>query len=345
MLVFDLAWLGEVARDQPPDLVLPRGVKDEVEERLFARRLDLFAGNELVFFDTISVYFTGEGERRWERGARATTGGRTAIRWCKEWLGIPSGAGLLGRGAPRLAIPEFGYRDGRRYDSVELGGDPLPGAVPEVSLLPLVEVFVLDSNTLGEQQRKLEDGTDEPQLRWLADALERSRAPWKVVVLHHPTVAPTRCRWLWFGCRGADAVLRTELEPILRAARPMSCSRPTSTSTPGWSRGLASAPSSSGGKKPDRLRPDSRTVDRPDRGAFSHFVIVEATRERFAFRVVDTEGRTRGQGAFGPDEPAESPRAHGPPLRADRRTGAHPETIASPSWPHGYHGPHARQST
>ena len=56
-----MAWLGEVARDQPPDAPLPRGVKDEVEERLFARKQDLFAGSELVFFDTTSVYFTGEG--------------------------------------------------------------------------------------------------------------------------------------------------------------------------------------------------------------------------------------------------------------------------------------------
>lgn len=59
-----MAWLGEVFPGQDPGLVLPRGVKDQVEERLFARRRDLFGATELVFFDTTSVYFTGRGGKR-----------------------------------------------------------------------------------------------------------------------------------------------------------------------------------------------------------------------------------------------------------------------------------------
>lgn len=39
----------------------PRCVKDEVEEALFARGRDLFSSLELVFFDTTSIYFEGEG--------------------------------------------------------------------------------------------------------------------------------------------------------------------------------------------------------------------------------------------------------------------------------------------
>ena len=58
-----MAWLGELFPDQAPETVRPRGVKDLVEEKLFARRRDLFAGSELVFFDTTSLYFTGEGGR------------------------------------------------------------------------------------------------------------------------------------------------------------------------------------------------------------------------------------------------------------------------------------------
>jgi len=39
----------------------PRCVKDAIEERLFARRRDLFTGLDLVFFDTTSIYFEGAG--------------------------------------------------------------------------------------------------------------------------------------------------------------------------------------------------------------------------------------------------------------------------------------------
>jgi transposase len=35
--------------------------KDRIEAALFARRRDLFSELELVFFDTISIYFEGEG--------------------------------------------------------------------------------------------------------------------------------------------------------------------------------------------------------------------------------------------------------------------------------------------
>ena len=39
----------------------PRCVKDRVEEDLFAHRRDLFTDLQLVFFDTTSIYFEGEG--------------------------------------------------------------------------------------------------------------------------------------------------------------------------------------------------------------------------------------------------------------------------------------------
>ena len=39
----------------------PRCVKDVIEEKLFERRKDLFTGLSLVFFDTTSIYFEGEG--------------------------------------------------------------------------------------------------------------------------------------------------------------------------------------------------------------------------------------------------------------------------------------------
>ncbi len=52
-----MAWLGETIEETDR----PRTVKDLVEERLFARRRDLFTSLELVFLDTTSIYFEGEG--------------------------------------------------------------------------------------------------------------------------------------------------------------------------------------------------------------------------------------------------------------------------------------------
>ena len=46
----------------------PRCTKDVVEERLFARRRDLFTDLQMVFFDTTSIYFEGEGGAIGERG-------------------------------------------------------------------------------------------------------------------------------------------------------------------------------------------------------------------------------------------------------------------------------------
>jgi transposase len=59
-----MAWLGEQLPE--PEQAgrtpfSPRCVKDEIEERLFARRRDLFSNLELVFFDTTSIYFEGRG--------------------------------------------------------------------------------------------------------------------------------------------------------------------------------------------------------------------------------------------------------------------------------------------
>ena len=59
-----MAWLGEVLpKDQQTGATpfAPRAIKDLIEEDLFARRRDLFSGLDLVFFDTTSIYFQGEG--------------------------------------------------------------------------------------------------------------------------------------------------------------------------------------------------------------------------------------------------------------------------------------------
>ena len=59
-----MAWLGEVLpKDQQDGATpfAPRTNKDRIEEALFARRRDLFSDLEIVFFDTTSIYFEGEG--------------------------------------------------------------------------------------------------------------------------------------------------------------------------------------------------------------------------------------------------------------------------------------------
>lgn len=59
-----MAWLGEelCADDQEgATLFAPRCVKDLIEEELFRSRQDLFSSLDMVFFDTTSIYFEGEG--------------------------------------------------------------------------------------------------------------------------------------------------------------------------------------------------------------------------------------------------------------------------------------------
>jgi hypothetical protein len=59
-----MAWLGsELAMTDECGATrfTPRCVKDVVEERLFARRRSLFTSLDMVFFDTTSIYFEGEG--------------------------------------------------------------------------------------------------------------------------------------------------------------------------------------------------------------------------------------------------------------------------------------------
>ena len=59
-----MGWLGEPtgagSNGTAPELP-PRTTKDRIEELLFARRRDLFTTLSVLFFDTTSIYFEGEG--------------------------------------------------------------------------------------------------------------------------------------------------------------------------------------------------------------------------------------------------------------------------------------------
>jgi Transposase DDE domain len=56
-----MAWLGEEVAPADQGALAPRCVKDLVEERLFERRRDLFSDLSVVFMDTTSLSFEGEG--------------------------------------------------------------------------------------------------------------------------------------------------------------------------------------------------------------------------------------------------------------------------------------------
>ena len=58
-----MAWLGEELDEDHQETAthVPRSVKDLIEEQLFDRRRDLFTDLSLVFLDTTTLYFTGEG--------------------------------------------------------------------------------------------------------------------------------------------------------------------------------------------------------------------------------------------------------------------------------------------
>ena len=56
-----MAWLGERSIQIGSDPLTARCRKDRIEEELFLRRSDLFSTLEVVFFDTTSLYFEGEG--------------------------------------------------------------------------------------------------------------------------------------------------------------------------------------------------------------------------------------------------------------------------------------------
>ena len=56
-----MGWLGEELADQSGRGIGPRTTKDLVEERLFALRNNLFSELSLIFLDTTSLYFEGQG--------------------------------------------------------------------------------------------------------------------------------------------------------------------------------------------------------------------------------------------------------------------------------------------
>jgi tartrate-resistant acid phosphatase type 5 len=194
----------------------------------------------------------------------------------------------------QLDHASFGYPNGRRYYSVK----------SDASAHPLVEVFVLDSNTLATSQTKLGPlREDRAQLRWLDEALLDSNARWKVVVLHHPPQTPkTPVKYWWFipkgGGRAREWRLDLQLGPILRrrgvdvvfGAHNHFYARMIPQD------GIRYFVSGGGGREtyPFEEAPGYVAAG----GAFHHFVYVRVTDAAFEYYAVDDAGRSRDAGRF-----------------------------------------------
>jgi hypothetical protein len=88
-----MAWLGQPLKEQGGATPFaPRTTKDRIEEALFARRQDLFTTLDLVFFNTTSIYFEGEGGTRSGSMVSRRTTARIADRWWWDWRSMPTGA-------------------------------------------------------------------------------------------------------------------------------------------------------------------------------------------------------------------------------------------------------------
>ena len=216
---------------------------------------------------------------------------------------VPRGAGAYAAArdcwaADHLATPEFGYVGRNRYYAVTI---PRGGA-------PLIELFVLDSNTLGADQTRLENGADTSQLAWLDRALAASTARWQVVAMHHPIHSPARNAFWIFGRRGADRRLRAQLEPILidRGVDVVFQGHQHLYARLRPQRGIRYVVTGAGSRAPDAFEPDGRTWPRADRGRFNHFVYVRATTQRFEYCVIDDERAVRDGGWFAPGDPADT---------------------------------------
>src|SRR5215204_5505880 len=96
-----MAWLGEELPEERQDHATPfspRTVKDEIEETLFARHRDLFTDLSVVFMDTTSLAFEGEGgDTLGAHGYSIDHHGQDHLLQVGPWWSMARGA----RSAPR----------------------------------------------------------------------------------------------------------------------------------------------------------------------------------------------------------------------------------------------------
>lgn len=190
----------------------------------------------------------------------------------------------------QLAHDGFGYRASRRYYSV----------TSEAAEKPLLEVFVLDTNTLAVGGSKT-DGNDPAQLEWLDRALALSQARWKIAIMHHPPHSPSA----WGAVIGVgsgherEAALAAQLEPILQrhhvdavfAGHNHFYARMKPQG------GIRYFVAGGGGRTPYGFTWAPGYV--ASGGGFLHHVYVRLTDDRLEYYVIDRRGISRDAGWFG----------------------------------------------
>ena len=190
-----MAWLGqELPKDQQKDATpfAPRCTKDRIEEALFEHRRDLFSELQLVFFDTTSIYFEGQGGESLGLGGFRVAldmafGALSKYDFCFVGMGFPE-VGSLGMEAN-------GVGSKRILESADQAKSPRR---------ILVRSLLKSRNKLREKYRELR--AECKRWRNQAAAVERSRSTWRERTLAHEASAQED--------RAARAKLESQLQQL-----------------------------------------------------------------------------------------------------------------------------------
>jgi acid phosphatase len=117
------------------------------------------------------------------------------------------------RGAPQAQVAYTGHSRRWRMPGRYYKASGAVCGVPDLDLFVIDTSPLVDDLNLDERVQQLCRGhwwqaEAEPEIAWLRDALARSRAPWKIVVGHHP---------IYSGAHGDSPVLIARVAPLLEA--------------------------------------------------------------------------------------------------------------------------------
>jgi hypothetical protein len=234
------------------------------------------------------------------------------------------GFGTVEKGEPPAPFRQRYYSILWPLPKLSKGG--APAAPPEETTRPLVDVIVLDSNTLqvdgGMLKQKTPPREDRLQLLWLRNAMAQwlpapgeSHRIWKILAMHHPPYTPQACACRVFGkCLGGhgdEHALQQQLREALEDLEPPDLvmtahnhiyarSHPlNATGVPvaePKERGVRYFVTGGGGAPLyDVHRPDSRFAKAL---TVYHFVYLRLTASTAFFWALDAGGKVRDSGCF-----------------------------------------------